>query len=373
MVDTSFKVSRQEYLELLDAMLKKRRLSIINILAFLVMTVGQVALVTVNIVKYDIRGGQMALLIALSASICVIQLLYQFSTGLRARVQLNRSEKAGKINSEFWERQRLTLKDDTLTLACGKSRLSYDCAFFSGSQVLGKMLILNFTKDKTVHQLIVPTSALESCGGAETFVGMLSEAKRDSVRCGFEKSGWARPKEALYSVEFDCTEKQFTKNSVRSARRAYLTPMAWDLTAVAKIAGATFLLYHAFAGSFDSVAFLCFAIFVSVILLFQYIVTFTPLVYIMARKNTKSLFAGFDSMHFAIDVTDDELIYSGTTFYNEMKLRNICAVEEAGNMAAVYLRDQTSVMIVKDESNKSAATRCILYLDARAKANRGRK
>ena len=85
MVDTSFKVSRQEYLELLDAILKKRRLSIINILAFLVMTVGQVALVTVNIVKYDIRGGQMALLIALSASICVIQLLYQFSTGLRAR------------------------------------------------------------------------------------------------------------------------------------------------------------------------------------------------------------------------------------------------------------------------------------------------
>ena len=222
MVDTSFKVSRQEYLELLDAILKKRRLSIINILAFLVMTVGQVALVTVNIVKYDIRGGQMALLIALSASICVIQLLYQFSTGLRARVQLNRSEKAGKINSEFWERQRLTLKDDTLTLACGKSRLSYDCAFFSGSQVLGKMLILNFTKDKTVHQLIVPTSALESCGGAEAFVGMLSE-----TACGAasrKAAGLARKRRCTASSS---TALKSSSRKTPCAARAGLISRRW--------------------------------------------------------------------------------------------------------------------------------------------------
>lgn len=370
MADINFTISRQEYLQLLTAILKKRRMSVINILVFLFMTVGQAVLVAVNIVIHDIGGGRMALLIAFSALIFAVQLFYQLSTGLRARVQLERSEKAGKISSEFWGRQRLSLKDDTLTLSCGKSRLSYDCAFFSGWQVFGSMLIVNFTKERTVHQLIIPLSALESCGGHERFVDMLSEARKESVLCGYAENGWERPENARYSVEFECSEKQFIRNSVRSSRMAYLTPAAWNLTAIAKLAGAAFLIYHSAAGSVDSLAFVFFSIFISIILLLRYIVTFTPLIYLMARKNTRSLFAGFDSIMFAVDVTEDKLIYSGTTFYNEMKLRDIRAVEETDRMAAVYLKDLTAVMIVRNDENRTEATRCILYLDSVAKSNR---
>lgn len=39
-------------------------------------------------------------------------------------------------------------------------------------------------------------------------------------------------------------------------------------------------------------------------------------------------------------------------------------------MAAVYLKDLTAVMIVRNDENRTEATRCILYLDSVAKSNR---
>ena len=265
----TFKISEEQYLSTLRMFLRLKRRGIPNILILFFMTVGQAGLVAWNIVRLDIQGTPRVMLIVLSALICLLQAFYQTSIGLRARIQLKKSMASGKISKDFWNMQNLTIKDDVLTLRCGKSRLTYDCAYYRGAWRVGDMLLLDFKRGEDVHQLFVPASVFDNMGGTEGIEKYLAEAKRNSILAGFAGNGWKRPEQAKCSVEYSYTKKNFARDYVRSARLGYLTRIPWSIGSIAKIAGAAFLMYNVIAGNFDSTAFVWFAVLASILLLYR--------------------------------------------------------------------------------------------------------
>lgn len=371
-MELRFSITEEEYLELLELLLKKRRKSPVGIITLLLMTVVQLGFALWSVVTGYISGGLAWAVLAMSVLIAMSQILYQLCIPRRARHRLDKDKAAGRISADFWSRQFLKLKDDALELRCGKSRLSYDCAYFVKAEELGRMLLLEMKKDNTAHQLLIPLSAFSGEEEKQRFLEQLQSSRESSIRAGYAKNKGQRPEAPECSVTFHYDRKSFQNDTIRCARRAYLTRAAWNLSTVAKIAGTAFLLYHVFAGSFASTAFTVFALLVCFLLCYPFIITFTPLIRLIAVKNGRSLFGGLEEMDCAVDLTEDTLYYSGDTFFNAIRLTAVRAVEKSNKWVFVYLRDGTSVTVPITEENANAASRLYLRLDSIAEQNRRR-
>ncbi len=372
-MDFFFKITREEYLDAIKGFLRMRQRSIANLLIFLFMTVGQAALVAWNIVRLDITGGTRAALIAISALICLAQVFYQCSVELRARSQLRRSMDKGKISEEFWGRQHLSLKEEVVRLQCGKIDLKYDCAYYGGAQLVGGMLVLSFCRGKDVHQLLIPISAFSSDDGRREFGAALAAAKRASILSGYAETARKRPEKTAYSADFDYTADEFARDYVRAARLAYSTAVPYDIMMTTKLAAAAFLVYNIIAGHIAGAMFTTFTVFVVIILLYPVIFAFTPFICQVAKRNTHSLFGGLTSVHCAVDVTDEKLVFSGDTFYNQIPLASVCGAEKRRSFAAVYLKDNTSVVMKITPENEREVTRMTLYLETLGASNRKKR
>ena len=369
-MDFYFRITREEYLNAIKGFLRTRQRSVANLLIFLFMTVGQAALVAWNIVRLGITGGTRTALIAISALICLTQVFYQCSVELRAKSQLRRSMEKGKISEEFWGRQHLSLKDEVLRLRCGKVDLKYDCAYYDGAQLVGGMLVVSFRRGKDVHQLLIPVTAFATEEQRRQFEAALDDAKRASILSGYAENSHARPAKPVYSADFDYTADEFSRDYVRAARLAYSTAVPYDIMLITKLVAAAFLVYNIIAANITGTMFTLFSVFIIVILLYPVLFTFTPLIRQVSKRNTQSLFGGLTLVHCAVDVTDDKLVFSGDTFYNELPLASVYGAEKRRDFAAVYLRDNTAVVMKITPQNDNEITRMTLYLEALGAGNR---
>lgn len=369
-MDFYFRITREEYLNAIKGFLRTRQRSVANLLIFLFMTVGQAALVAWNIVRLGITGGTRTALIAISALICLTQVFYQCSVELRAKSQLRRSMEKGKISEEFWGRQHLSLKDEVLRLRCGKVDLKYDCAYYDGAQLVGGMLVVSFRRGKDVHQLLIPVTAFATEEQRQQFEAALDDAKRASILSGYAENSHARPAKPVYFADFDYTADEFSRDYVRAARLAYSTAVPYDIMLITKLVAAAFLIYNIIAANITGTMFTLFSVFIIVILLYPVLFTFTPLIRQVSKRNTQSLFGGLTLVHCAVDVTDDKLVFSGDTFYNELPLASVYGAEKRRDFAAVYLRDNTAVVMKITPQNDNEITRMTLYLEALGAGNR---
>lgn len=359
----SYTVTKEEYLETLILTLKAKRKTLVNILIFVLMTVVQFSFAVWCAVKYGRDNSLIYVLLVLSLGICVVQLVYQLCLGLRARTRMNRDIRRGNISPEFWSRQHVTLKEQVFRLKCGKNELKYDCAYFSRAQKLGGMLLLSFRKGKTVHQLMLPLTALEQVGGAEAFVNALSEAKRESLEPGAEAQRPARPEDAACSVTFSYDADEFNRAQVKAARYAYANRIGWTFTNIARLVAAAFLIYHFAIGSYDSIAFRVFVVCIIVLLLYPPVVTFTPLCRLLVRRNTAKLFGERTTMEFSLDVADGKLFYAGDSFRNEIPLDQVYSVAAGAEFTVIYLKNNTVITIPYGTSNSRDTYRLVRLLE----------
>lgn len=364
-----FKISEEEYLCALKEILRRRRKSILNILVFIIMTVGQLSYIVWSIATGQASGTYAYILLAISLLIIGMQVFYQASVDLRATHHLKKEKANGRISKDFWSSQHLTLKNDILSLRCGKTKLEYDCAYFQRVETLGSMLLLNFRHEKLVHQLMLPRGIFPTTEAEDAFRNAIRQSKVNSIRAGYQAIAGNRPEKPEYSVEFEYTLKNFVRDYVKSARTIYLTDIPWNLTAVAKLVATGYLLFNLFAGNFDTTAFKIFAVLVSFILCYQYLITFTPLIYLMAKKYAVSLFSGLDKVSCALDVKDGILYFSGTTFFNELQQSSVYALEKNNKCMFIYFKDGTSITVPITEKNSKELSRCGLYLSEVASAN----
>lgn len=341
----SYTITKEEYLGTLIQMLREKRKTPVNIIIFLMMTVIQLSFAIWCTVKYGHFNNAIYILLALSISMFALQMVYQLCIGLRARTQMNRDIRRGNISPDFWSKQTISLSDGIFELKCGKSKLKYDCAYFSKAQVIGNVLLLSFKREKTVHQIMIPLSAFERASGADAFVKALTEEKNECIRpkadteCGF------RPESASYSITFVYDIDTFCRDQVRAARYAYVNRVGWTFSNIARFIAAAFLIYHIAAGSYESTSFLIFVIAIVVVLTYPLLITFTPVCGLLVRKNIKALFGKFSVLKCSLDVSGDKLYYAGDTFNNVIPLSQIYSIHDGAETTVIFLKDNTTITI----------------------------
>ena len=342
-----YSISQEEYLEALTAQLRRRRTSAVNLIVLALLTAGQMAFAIWNVANGRLSGAAATAVLLLSAVICALQLAYQLLLPQRARHVLERDIRAGKISSDFWKPQTLSLENDLLEIRCGKQKLRYDCAYFQKAEQCGPMLVLTMKKEAAVHQLMIPLTALGGPEESESFLETLAAAKRASILAGYEAALEKPPEETNRTLRCTYGQEEFARAFVRSAREAYLTPAGWTPSTLARLAGTAFLLYHLSAGSFHSTAYKIFSVAVCMLLCYPYLISFSPLIYPIARKYTRSLFAGLDTLHLRLDEEDDGLIFSAETFFNRIPRSAVKAVRETETDRFYYLKDGTAITMRK--------------------------
>lgn len=347
-MELQYTFTKEEYEKTVEALLRRRRNSPLSLILLALLTVGQFGGVLAAILRYHTPPGQTALLLGLSLAICAIQIFYRYATGLRARSQTARAIQRGQIREDFWKKQRLRLQDDLLTLRCGKTELSYDCAYYSGSSQAAGTLLLGFTKGKTVHQLMVPSSAFASDAQKQAFLDALQDGKLRSIRAGYAKARGPRPENADFSLTWRCSRRDFARDQVRAVRAAYTRRVGWTLPQIARLAAAGFLLYHFIRGSYQSTGMQVFIALVLLLLLYPLLISFTPLCRLIVRRNTDSLFAGLEEQTCTLDLAGEKLSFSGDTFENVLDLKRLYDVAELGGCVVLYWKDNTAITIPAD-------------------------
>lgn len=359
MMELCFQFTREEYEKTVEALLRQRRNSPLNLAVLLMMTLGQFAFVLSCILRYQMPSGQTALLLLLSLAICAVQLFYRHSLPLRAKTQTERAIQKGQINEDFWKKQDLLLHDDLLKLSCGKTKLSYDCAYYSGSFEAAGTLLLLFSKGRSMHQMMISGSAFSSDGHKQAFLDALQEGKIRSINAGFAANRSPRPENAELSLEYRYSRQAFLKDQLRAVRSAYTSRMGWTFSQIARYAAAVFLLYHLFAGSFQSAGMTAFVLFVQLLLLYPLLISFTPLCNLIVRRSTDTLFAGLEEMAFSLDLSEQKLFFSGASFENTLDLRKLYDVLDQKGCTILYWKDNSAITIPA-EAATTAAGRALL-------------
>ena len=354
-MELQYTITKEEYEKTVEALLRRRRNSPLSLILLTLLTVGQFGGVLAAILRYRTSPGQTALLLGLSLAICAIQIFYRCATGLRARSQTARAIQRGQIREDFWKKQRLRLQDDLLSLRCGKTELSYDCAYYSGSSEAAGTLLLVFARGKTAHQLMVPASAFASDGQKRAFLDALQAGKLRSIQAGFARDRSARPENADFSLAWRYSRRDFARDQVRAVRAAYTRRVGWTLPRIARLAAAAFLLYHFIRGSYESTGMQVFITLVLLLLLYPLLISFTPFCRLIVRRNTDSLFAGLEEQACTLDLAENKLYFYGDTFQNELDLKRLYDVAETGGCAVLYWKDNTVITLPPDAAARPEA------------------
>ena len=354
-MELRFQFTREEYEKTVEALLRKRRNSPLSLAVLLMMTLGQFAFVLYSIRRYQTPPDRTALLLVLSLAIAAIQLVYRYAVSLRARTQTARAIRKGQIREDFWKVQRLTLRDDLVRLRSGKTELSYDCAYFTGSEQAGDTLLLLFTKGKTVHQVMVPGSAFSSGEEKERFLAALRESKTRSILEGCAQARSPRVENAEYSLEYSYRRDDFVRDQVRAVRAAYTRRVGWTLAQIARYAAAGFLIYHFIAGSYRSDGMKVLVALILLLLLYPLLISFTPLCRLIVRRSAASLFAGLDSIRCSLDLSGDKLFFQGDTFENVLSLDKLYDLAETEDCVILYWKDRTAITIPAQVAARSQA------------------
>lgn len=361
-MDIRFKISEQEYLDALTERLRQKRKSVVNILVFFMMTVGQVGYFLWYALAQKPEPATAWLLGVLSAGVCAVQLFYQLSVGVRAKSTLTRYKRTGKISESFWNIQHLRLRDDIVSLECGKNKLMYDCAYFIKAETVGGMLVLTFRRGKQVHQLQVPLAAFKSGEEKEAFLDALKASQQTSIRAGLPKAEEICSEGAVYSFSYSMTRRSFEKAFAGCARKLYFTRAGLTLKNIARLAGTVFLIVNAFNTGMGA-AFRIFAVLISFLLMAPAIFAFSPLGILTARQAADSVYMGLEKMSFQLVIHNDKLVWRGETFCHQKKLSSVIALEKNEREAYIYFDNGTSVLAEVTDENRMILTKTWLYLD----------
>lgn len=363
-----FKITKEEYLQTMEAMLRDKRKRPVNLILFFLMTVCQLGFVIWHIATSGIDPAKAVALLVCSLVICGMQLYFQLGLRTRAKKQMERDMSRGSISEDFWKQQHLVLHDDLLRLKCGKSELRYDCAFFSKAQEMGNMLLLSFTRRKEVHQLMVPLSAFKGEGSAE-FIEALEASKKSSISAGLKENRVQRPEDCEFSVEYSYKLKSFCRDQVRAARLAYAGRVAWNVSTLARLAGSLYIMRLVVSGSFSSVGWAVVAVCVVILLVYPVLLVFTPVCALIIRRNIGALFGGLDTINCSLDIAENKLWHIGDSFDNVIDLSRIIAVVKAKDLTVLYFKGNIAITVPLNTADNPKLQRMVVYLEALADIN----
>lgn len=354
-----YKVSEENYIEMLEAQIKRQNKSFKTVLITLLCTVGQMGMLIYFIARGAITGKHIYILGAMSLVITALNLLYRFTVRRRAKVSLEKLKLRDNIKPDFWKEHELRLDQDKLTIRYGSLRSTYATQEINGCSELDSAFLLYCSG---VVADIIPYSALEN---KDEFIDALENAYNSKLKENAEQNREDIPETYKYSFDYAYTIDTYVAQQREAYRRMYTTKQILNLHTLIRAFVSVYAIVYMFQNPKAWVIALCLAVFV--IFNMQHIVTFTPLCNITIKSGIKALQEQHPDPSTTAYITSEEVLIRNDKYSLNIPMEDIKAMRPVNGGVALYLPKSAILTIPRPtESDNGDFDKFIKFMNYKA-------
>ncbi|MGI6028767.1 MAG: hypothetical protein ACOX81_05120 [Candidatus Heteroscillospira sp.] len=354
-----YKVSEENYIEMLQKQLKRRDRSPISLLITFVCTIGQMGMLIYLIATGGVTGKNVYILGAMSALIFILNIIYRVTTHRRASVTLQRFKLQGKISEDFWKDHEFRLDSDSLTVRFGSLRSVYSLQEINGYEELDSSLLI-YCKGTVAD--IVPYTAIED---KEAFLEAIREAQHTQIVDNAERLRDDVPASFKYHFNYSYTLDSYLAHQREAYRRLYTTKLILNWHTIIRLFVSLYALGYIFINPKPWVVALCIAVFI--IFNLQHIVTFTPLCNLTIKSGLGDTLAHKPDPETDAYITADSIIIRGSMHSLDIPVKEVKAMRRIKGGVALYLPKNVMLTIPEPEHDENGDfEKFIKFMDYKA-------
>ena len=336
-----YSVSENNYIEMLEAQLKRKDLRPLAILITFLCTVGQLGGLIYMIATHLITGVHVYILGTMSILIFALNILFRLTTHRRAVVYLKRFQADGKISPDFWKVHDFRLEDN-LTIRFGSLKSTYALRDINGYEELPSSYII-YAGGSVVD--LVPFTAIAN---KEEFLSKISTAQHEKIREDAEKFREDIPETYKYAFEYSYNKDEYIAQQKQAYRKMYTTKLMWKPMNIARLAVSLYTLLYAFYNPTALTVPLSLLFFLALNL--QHIVTFTPLITITIKHGLGDALSYKPDSRTNIYVTSDMIIVRGDMYSLDIPINDFKAMRRVSGGIALYLPKNAILTVPNTET-----------------------
>ena len=328
----SYKVTKEQYIDLIAMTMKERTMKPAQIALTAVMCGLPVVLVVVLLLTGGLQGTQMLLLSAAALALAAANLALRTRFHGRASKELEKMIQNGRVHKRFFDKQTLTLDDLGMTLAYPGVSARYAWADYAGAVERKEATLLYFGAEPVA---IVPHSAFANEEEKKAFFDAIYLHMRESLIADSREQREDVPQNAFSVLRYSYDLASYLRHQRAARRASVLQVRLWRRMDSMKMIAIIFLLACVFLAERPAVV----AISALMLLGFAlpYVFVFTPLVDLSVRRSLDQVLRYRPGRDVTLYAWEDGIKIVGDIHCLDIEWSQIRAAAEIPEGIALYL------------------------------------
>lgn len=338
-MELRYYIQEQEHQRYIQARRRAKALSPFSLVITALLTTFPLVVLLYAAVEKILTGWQLGLLalaaLALSGANFYTRARYWRKNNAKLPKSIHRSD------DEFWKEHRLTASRDGVVIHCGSLKREYPWAAFGGFEEFEGLLIPIFNAQSAD---LIPLRALDSMGGAAAFqekFTQLAKASLQALAAQGAENAESAPVALTFSYSY--TADTYIRDQRDAARKRYTTKLFLNRSVMSKFA-LTVLMIYAISTANSAVMVLIYAA-IALILNYEHISVFTPLLEKRMRKELRPIIALQPDRKATLTLTNKHLRIAGDLHYLDLPFTDIVMMRKLPNALAFYLTSNTVLTV----------------------------
>ena len=274
-----YKVTPEEYMEMVIFLMKEKRNRFAGIAKLLLLTVVQLGVVALLIVKVpDVPNWSKWLLGIISVIVAGLAVFQNFFLNLRAKMVLEQRNRGDKTGA-FWQEHKLSLHENIVRVSYGDQKAEIDARQVNAVVKLDTVSLIRMGWN--VFE-VVPKSVTEKAEW-QTFEEALLKRRYEVAEAEVSDACEKVLEKARYQEKMTIGEEEMTDTLVRMKRLSYALPCGWSGREVITVLVPLAILIYAV--SLKDPLYIGLAVLALVLFNLNLILTFTPYYRKMMRSR----------------------------------------------------------------------------------------
>ena len=338
-MELRYHIQEPEHQRYIQARRRAKALSPFSLIVTALLTAFPLFVLLYAVVENVLSGWQLGLFalaaVALSGANFYTRARYWRKDDTKLPKSIHRSD------DEFWKEHRLIASKDGVVIHCGSLKREYPWAAFGGFEEFEELLIPIFNAQSAD---LIPIRALDSMGGSAAFQETFTKLAKSSMQAlAAQGAENAEPAPVALTFSYSYTADTYIRDQRDATRKRYTTKLFLNRAVMSKFA-LTVLMIYAIATAKSAGMVLVYAA-IALILNYEHISVFTPLLEKRMRKELRSLIALQPDRKATLTLTNKRLRVAGDLHYLDLPFTDIIMMRKLPHALAFYLTSNTVLTV----------------------------
>ena len=359
----SYKVTREQYIDLIAMTMKNRTMKPAQVALTAVMCGLPVVLVAFMLLTGALANVNMLLLSAALLALAAANFLLRTRFHGRAKRELNRMLENGRVNKNFFEQQTLTLDEKGVALSFPRVTSRYAWRDYAGMVERKETYLLYFGSEPAA---IVPRSAFADEAEKQAFFDAVYANMREAMIADTREMREEIPKHTFATLHHSYDLDTYLRHQRAARRESLLQPKLWRKLDSLKIVALMFLFASLILADRASVRAIAAIMLAGLVM--PYVFVLTPLVDLSVRRSLEQALRFRPGRNVTLYASEEVIKIVGDIHCLDIPWSQVRAAASLDGALALYLQSGLPVTIpVSDEIEDSGRLRMVAMQKFKAK------